>query len=479
MTLGLLKIVFLMSARPLCFFLMGLFFVRPLLGKDGPKLMGPLLIKSPEVEFAIEPGAPFMDWQEFSRKVRLAKDLGVKAISTDIWWGLVQRRGEGQFDWAYYHKMAQIIVKEHGLRWMPILSKHQLGGNVGDKGFIALPFWLEEKLKGQNPWYVSEFGNISKESLSVWVTPKVLPYYRNFLVSFLNEFKDYAPFIEEINLSLGPAGELRYPSYNAHDGSLSGYPHRGALQAYSGAAVESFRAWVEAKYQSIGRLNKAWGFALKSFAEVYPPEAGKVEEFYRKGEHFKPYGQDFFDWYNESLLQHGALILQMAERALENQSEFRSTALGAKIPGVHWRMKTDRLAELPAGLIRTSFNNWMSSEVDYGYYHILELFKKNPRVRLHFTALEMDDLEGGEGVGSLAKSLVFWMAQGAKKRGVLIWGENALGFTLFNKRGWQNILDALIWGPYQGVTLLRLDELMENELAREELRALSEKVQKL
>jgi hypothetical protein len=34
----------------------------------------------------------------------------------------------------------------------------------------------------------------------------------------------------EINVPAGPSGELRYPSYNAHDQG-SGYPTRGALQS--------------------------------------------------------------------------------------------------------------------------------------------------------------------------------------------------------------------------------------------------------
>lgn len=48
--------------------------------------------------------------------------------------------------------------------------------------------------------------------------------------------------IAEINVSLGPAGELRYPSYNLHD--WGNYPNRGTLQCYSPLAEQDWRRYL-------------------------------------------------------------------------------------------------------------------------------------------------------------------------------------------------------------------------------------------
>ena len=74
------------------------------------------------------------EWRSFSQKLTQIKQMGADAVSTDIWWGTVEEV-EGFYDWRYYDKLADTI--EHaGLKWVPILSFHQLGGNVGDDGYV-------------------------------------------------------------------------------------------------------------------------------------------------------------------------------------------------------------------------------------------------------------------------------------------------------------------------------------------------------
>lgn len=417
------------------------------------------------------------EWELFKNNLKEAKARGVEAVSTDLWWGALEPV-EGEFRWDYYDKLSQVI-EDVGLKWIPIISFHQLGGNVGDSGYVPLPDWVWKKHIGKKGiidesslMFQSEQGKRTKEYISFWGTEYVLEDYERVMKNFVAHFSDKAHMISEINISLGPAGELRYPSYNGHDIGTA-YPHRGGLQAYSPLAVFSFQQFAEEKFESIEKLNSSWGFNLTSFDQVYPPNPKRIDEFYGKGEHFSAYGKDFFDWYNKSLLEHGRLVIGSAFNIFHAEdSSLKKIPLGSKVPGIHWRIGTDRLAELPAGLLRTSYQDWRGPSSNYGYHDLLEFFKEmddegKGLFHLHFTALEMDNGDGGPQVASEAKSLVFWFSEGAKAKGVKLMGENALDFKLFNPRGWDNIIDALTWGNYYGITLLRLNELIGNEAARE------------
>jgi hypothetical protein len=70
--------------------------------------------------------------ETFKEQLKTAKAMGVKAVSVDVWWGIVERDGDNRFVWDYYDKVADAI-RDAGLHWAPILSFHQCGGNVGDE----------------------------------------------------------------------------------------------------------------------------------------------------------------------------------------------------------------------------------------------------------------------------------------------------------------------------------------------------------
>lgn len=416
--------------------------------------------------------APLMvdDFNRFAWELEKIKSLGADAVSTDVWWGLVEKN-DNQFDWSYYRRIAETIQSK-GLRWVPILSFHQCGGNVGDECDIKIPSWLWQKY-GSDIAYKSEQGNLSFESISAWATPKVQNEYRDVMNSFRDNFKDKAHIIEEINISMGPAGEMRFPSYNSHDNN-AGYPTRGSLQAYSSLAVESFQKAMENKYHNIQNLNRHWGFNLNSFNDIYPPNPNT---FFPKNESWTNYGKDFYEWYSSSLRTHGKLLLSLAIDSFRNFSP--NTYLGMKIPGIHWRAATgaDRLAELAAGLISTS-QDLNSDESAHGYKPIVDMIsstkneKQFDRINLHFTCLEMDNYEGGSSVMSFAKALVFWVGKEAQNQNVQIKGENALAGTLGGKRSWDNMRDALVWGGYSGITILRMGNIIYNQTASEEFTGL-------
>jgi hypothetical protein len=97
------------------------------------------------------PGA----WDTFNAQLKIAKSMGVDAVSVDVWWGKVERAGDNVFDWSYYDRI-EAAIEAAGLHWVPIMSFHQCGGNVGDSCNIPIPGWIWDRYKGQG---------ISKEAL--------------------------------------------------------------------------------------------------------------------------------------------------------------------------------------------------------------------------------------------------------------------------------------------------------------------------
>lgn len=427
-------------------------------------------------------------WATFKSHLATVKAQGVHAVSTDVWWGLVEQQ-ERNYDWSYYDRVADAII-EAGLKWVPILSLHRCGGNVGDDVTVNVPSWVWPKLVAKLPngsvndvRYVSEQGNASDEFVSAWATDLVLDDYRAFFAEFKKHFAAKAQHIVEINISLGPAGELRYPSYNSHDKG-TGYPSRGALQCYSRLARESWTKWVYNKYCDDDGIRAAWG----GFDKIEPPV--DVNVFFAQKLHLNSqYGRDLFDWYQESLLEHGRKVLTAAlESIASDDSAFKGVDIGAKFPGVHWRtghwngdtmVMGDRLAELTCGLIRTSGGDWHNEEKGHGYRPIIALFKQlqsvktSSRVVLHFTCLEMPDGGDGAKADSLAFQLVRWVGNEAARQQVVVKGENALAGTLGMRESWHRMRMAIGMpgrpGLYEGLTILRMSDVVTNDTARHEM----------
>ncbi|RIJ71368.1 beta-amylase [Nakamurella silvestris] len=423
------------------------------------------------VQFSANVMAPLeiSDWAAFDSQLESVKEYGVNGVSVDVWWGKVEK-SDNVFDWSYYDQVFSHITAK-SLAVVPILSFHQCGGNVGDTCDIPLPSWLwskyaNKKIDGATLGvdglkYRSEQGNLSKETVQVWADSLVLNEYSDVAKAFKDHFAaQYTSVVPEINISLGPSGELRYPSYNSQDVG-AGYPSRGALQSYSILAVKSFRAFALQRYGTLAGVNNAWGTQLATAAQITPPsDAGS---FFALGDYRGiPYGRDFVDWYNQSLVDHGKAMIGAVLGGLG--TAFPGANIGYKIPGVHWAMTNPaypRAAEVAAGLIQTSVDLDADS-TGHGYAKVIGLANAvnggTHRLVLHFTCLEMDNQESGPAY-SQAKALVFWVAAEAKSLGVAIKGENALSGGVTGDAGWDNVENAFTWSSYRGFTALRISEV--------------------
>lgn len=411
-------------------------------------------------------------WKQFSQQLQTAKAMGVDAVSTDVWWGRVESKGDEQYDWSYYDRLSDAVIAA-GLKWVPILSFHACGGNVGDDCDVPLPDWVWTRFKDLSPddlKYKSERGNLCKEVVTLWADDQVVGQYRQLMKAFEAHFADKAKHVLEINISCGATGELRYPSYNPHDGDdpNARFPNRGALQCYGRLAREDFRRWALDKYKTLDKVNAAWGTRLTAAAQIDVPD--DPDGFFNRKDYLNiTYGKDLTAWLNGSLVAHGRRMVQTAQDAFTGS--MAGAEIGIKIPGVHWRAadpNTPRVAEVTAGLIPTNVD-LNSDATAHGYLPILSGlagFKNAPhRVVLHFTCLEMPN-HASPADYSLAEALVFWVGQGAAAQGVPIKGENALAGGVTNDDGWNRIENVFAWSAYEGLTVLRIGEVTDNPLGR-------------
>lgn len=421
------------------------------------------------------------EMRTFERLLDEARAAGVDTVSIDVWWGKVEARGDQRFDWRYYDTVFA-KVRARGLKLAPIISFHGCGGGPGDDCDIPVPAWLyghfaRSGLAPDDLRYESETGRTQSDAIAPWATawPRVLKQHAQLMRAFAQRYRDLAPHLTEINVSLGPTGELRYPAYNASDGWS--YPARGFFQAYSRVARADFRRWALARFGGLAGVARRWSLPLAGPEDIdvpggdLPTSAGpRAEAFVAGNDHVDTaYGRDFVDWYNGSLVKHGRRILMAADEAFAGP--LKDVPLGMKIPGIHWQIKAcsprPRIAEITAGLVQTRLDlrPVPAARPDaFGYEAILGMVAAVERrarrpVILHFTAAEIDDdaVCGPDG-SSLAQTLVQWISQGALDRGLEHKAENALACVdnPGDDRSWANIRFVYARSAYTGFTLLRL-----------------------
>ena len=437
-------------------------------------VMAPVLIKDEE------------QFREFELHLQQARDIGVEAISVDVWWGIVQA-SRSTSQWDYYDRVFAAIAHKD-LSIVPIMSLHRCGGGLRDDVNIDLPPWLEELVlsAGGSPGdlrYQSETGHESFDAVPPWIGEEISAVYQE-MSRFIDGFLDHYRLelrdrlFREIKISLGPTGELRYPSYSAADGWV--FPHRGYYQCYSESARRSFLRWVRAPQNGC-----SWATQFAD-ADIRVPnghvprgQGARADTFVTEGLHQQPgYGQDFLNWYHRSLLAHGRRVLGTAIESLKTHcTGDMETAppIGMKIPAVHWQWRctsAPRYAELTAGLIPPNCCFVPDGKSATGYEPVFEMVRELSSqtmwpIRVHFTALEMDDDRAPEWwpndkeKTSMAHSLVHAVGRTASKAGVPLSGENALANVVApdspnDIAAWDHVRETFDMGYFSGTTLLRL-----------------------
>ncbi|XP_043718480.1 beta-amylase 3, chloroplastic-like [Telopea speciosissima] len=343
------------------------------------------------------------------------KSAGVEGVMVDAWWGLVEKDGPLKYNWDGYAELVQ-MVQRHGLKLQVVMSFHQCGGNVGDSCSIPLPPWvLEEVSKNPDLVYTDRSGRRNPEyislgcdSLPVLKGRTPIQTYSDFMRSFRDTFKAYlGGVIVEVQVGMGPCGELRYPSYPESNGTWR-FPGIGEFQCYD----KYMRASLEASAEAIGKGD--WGKGGPHDAGNYNQFPEDTGFFRREGTWKTEYGKFFLEWYSGKLLEHGDQILAAAEAIFQGTR----AKLSGKVAGIHWHYGSrSHAAELTAGYYNTRHRD--------GYLPIARTLGKRGVV-LNFTCMEMRDGEQPAHANCSPEGLVRQVKMATKTTCCELAGENAL-----------------------------------------------------
>ncbi|XP_078182610.1 beta-amylase 2, chloroplastic-like isoform X2 [Carex rostrata] len=370
--------------------------------------------------------------------LKLLKIAGVDGVMVDCWWGIVEANQPLEYNWSGYKHLFHII-RQLKLKLQVVMSFHKCGGNVGDDMTIPLPNWIAE-IGNASPdiYFTDREGRRNTECLT-WGIDKervlrgrtalevvvllclVLKVYFDFMRSFRVELDEFFEegIISEIEIGLGPCGELRYPSYPMEHGWR--YPGIGEFQCYDRYLMKSLRNAAEERGHSF------WGKGPDD-AGTYNSRPQDSAFFCDGGDYDGYYGRFFLSWYSKVLIDHADHVLMLAKLAFEGSS------IAVKVSGVHWWYKTaSHAAELTAG-----FYNSCNRD---GYAPIAAILKKH-NTALNFTCVELRTLNQYEEFPeamSDPEGLVWQVLNVAWDAGILVASENAL--MCFDRDGFNKILE--------------------------------------
>ena len=374
---------------------------------------------------------------KFTKWCKKLKDGHVDGVMIDVWWGLVEKTPKN-YHWYGYDRLFK-VMKDNDLKIIPVLSFHQCSGNVGDTVHIPIPSFVFEH--EEKPYFIDKFDQKNNEYISFsYDSVKIgdrtpLEMYKDFMYNFKKHFYKYldSNVIKEIEIGLGPCGELRYPSYLL---SRWEYPACGSFQCYDNQFKTMFRE--EAKEAG----HPEWTSPPTDTGDSYNVFPGGPE-FWRTG-YTTDFGKYFLKWYNKKLIDHGRNILQIARQI------FPKTNLSGKIAGIHWQyMHHARCAEATAGYYNSCYYS--------GYSKIAEMFKEND-IDLCFTCLEMNGKDYGS--NSDPEGLVSDVFQIAKKYDLNFEGENAI--ERYDWYAYDQVLKRASKGLSE-FTFLRMGEKLMND----------------
>lgn len=110
-----------------------------------------------------------LDKDNLQKQLNKLSGAGVDGVMVDVWWGIVESKGPGQYDWSAYRVLFQLI-RESNLKLQAIMSFHQCGGNVGDAVNIPIPKWVLQIGEGDpDIFFTNKDGNRNQEYLTIGV----------------------------------------------------------------------------------------------------------------------------------------------------------------------------------------------------------------------------------------------------------------------------------------------------------------------
>uniref|UniRef100_A0A0E0KDR3 Beta-amylase n=1 Tax=Oryza punctata TaxID=4537 RepID=A0A0E0KDR3_ORYPU len=265
-----------------------------------------------------------------SAGLRALKLLGVDGVELPVSWAVAQPESGNEFEWAGYLAVAD-MVRDAGLCLRVSLDTHG----------SALPGWVAAD---PDILFTDRSGNRREGCLSFAVDElpvlggkSPLQAYEAFFRSFAVAFHDFlGSTITDVTVSLGPNGELQYPSYPPGSDGAGGYGGAGEFQCYDKHMLARLKQHAVAAGQPL------WGLSGPHDAPRYG-ESPETSTFFRSpgGSWETAYGSFFLSWYAGELLAHGDRVLAAASRVFDGEP----VELSAKVP-----LQRSRPAEATAGL---------------------------------------------------------------------------------------------------------------------------------
>jgi len=425
--------------------------------------------------------------EELKRRLVGLREAGVTGVMVDVWWGLCEPE-PGVYRFGGYLALCALL-RALGLKLQAVMSFHKCGGNVGDTVNIPLPSWALEAGGRFGLLYSDCHAKESEDCLSLSADPaKIFPgsaehpqkrdaleCYQQFMEAFAKAFEEHlGDTITEIQVGMGPCGELRYPSYQPGRGW--DYPGVGLLMAHDAGMQEMLRVHPSPLKVPSGEPQNASAGPDDQLLFRSSEAGGSAQELFRNGP-----DACFLDWYAEVLLKHGEEVLKCACKAFPKGSPDKGLAFSVKVSGIHWhKTHPSRAAEACAGYVSCT------KDGGAGAYHAVARMLANVAhelgrpVLLNFTCLEMAN-EANE-AASAPEDLIAEVRQACVHHRVPLCGENALQFGLPESphqlhqiakqaRGWSTGRDRM-----HGVTLLRLDDGFARPESLEALRGFVEAI---
>jgi len=392
---------------------------------DTPDLSANVFVMLP-LDFALESRA--LSPSQFHQRLRRLADIGVRGVMVDVWWGLCEPQPE-VYDFSKFVDLAD-QCKSLSLEMQAVMSFHQCGGNVGDSVYIPLPSWAVEIGNEHRVWFVDREGRLNREYISfgadydpIFHGRTALDVYRDYIQAFESAMGDrMGSVVSEIQVGVGPCGELRYPSYRMEEG-LWKFPGIGEFQCFDRYLLADLKAAAN----DAGRPE--WGTPPEQTGS-YNSQPQETQFFRNKedGGSWVEDGSRFFaNWYSDRMIRHGEAIIASAAQVANKYNG--KVSLACKVAGIHWWYGTQsHAAEMAAG-----YNN---AGHDDTYDKIAKMLKKYD-VIFDFTCLEMYNLDQPESARCEPENLVRQVLTAVARHGLRFAGENAL--PRYDQKAYQKI----------------------------------------
>lgn len=410
-------------------------------------------------------GKTLSNEEEIGRRLRALRSCGARGIMVDIWWGICETQPV-IYNFEGYKALCSLVA-ETSLKMQAVMSFHRCGGNVGDTVNVPLPDWVLEPARRNGLLYKDRYGRVSEDCLSLAADRRevfsgcgsekrdALTCYSDFMEAFADALREHLRdgTIVEIQVGMGPCGELRYPSYMLSQGW--DYPGVGLIMAHDDGMQKMLKqeASITIPEDAPSDAN-----AAPDASELFKCTATETHGPSAPSCHSGP-GASFLTWYAKALQSHGKAILEVAFKAFP-ASLSPGLSFSVKISGIHWWcLHPSRAAEACAGYI-------CGGGVD-SYADIARMLSETARdsgrpVLFNFTCLEMSN--GDNDALSAPEDLIAQVRKACVEWNVPLCGENALQFDLaasdwaFSQiskqaRGWSKGRDRL-----HSFTILRLDD---------------------